>query len=125
MRPNVEPTACLPFEPDEVRRLSWLPLAVRHKLDGCGLRLTLTAWQALPLAVRAALLHQSSGPAFALLAGQAGATTDMRINKQIRLQIEEIAQALNCDRAAADAWLVSATPFAHYALDKRRKIEAA
>ena len=49
MRPDVGPTACLSFEPDEARRLLWLPLAVRHKLDGCGLRPSLLEWQALPL----------------------------------------------------------------------------
>ena len=107
MRPDVGPTACLSFEPDEARRLLWLPLAVRHKLDGCGLRLSLLEWQALPLDTRAELLHLPAGADFALCALHAG----------------EVAQALDCDAAAAGAWLAAATPFAHYVLSRRNRAE--
>lgn len=68
MRPDVGPTACLSFEPDEARCLLWLPLAVRHKLDGCRLRLSLLEWQALPLETRAELLHLPAAAAGAWLA---------------------------------------------------------
>lgn len=54
--PFLVPTSCLDFEPPEARVLTWLPLAVRHKLDECGLRLSLHDWQQLPLQRRAALL---------------------------------------------------------------------
>lgn len=116
MRPDVGPTACLSFEPDEARRLLWLPLAVRHKLDGCGLRLSLLEWQALPLDTRAELLHLPAGADFALCALHAGASRDTRLRQPVRLEAYEVAQALDCDAAAAGAWLAAATPFAHYVL---------
>lgn len=101
MRPDLGPTACLSFEPDEARCLLWLPLAVRHKLDGCRLRLSLLEWQALPLDTRAELLHLPAGADFALCALQAGASRDTRLRQPVRLEACEIAQALDCDAAAA------------------------
>ena len=108
MRPDVGPTACLSFEPDEARRLLWLPLAVRHKLDGCG---------------RAELLHLPAGADFALCALHAGASRDTRLRQPVRLEAYEVAQALDCDAAAAGAWLAAATPFAHYVLSRRNRAE--
>ena len=123
MRPDVGPTACLSFEPDEARRLLWLPLAVRHKLDGCGLRLSLLEWQALPLDTRAELLHLPAGADFALCALHAGASRDTRLRQPVRLEAYEVAQALDCDAAAAGAWIAAATPFAHYVLSRRNRAE--
>ena len=125
MRPDVGPTACLSFEPDEARCLLWLPLAVRHKLDGCRLRLSLLEWQALPLDTRAELLHLPAGADFALCALQAGASRDTHLRQPVHLEACEVAQALDCDAAAAGAWLAAATPFAHYVLSRLRRTAAA
>lgn len=125
MRPDLAPTACLPSEAEEARSLLWLPLAVRHKLDGCGVRLSLAEWQALPVATRLKLLQVPAGPEFALLARSAGASRDTRTREPARLQVEDVAKALDCDAATARAWLAAATPFAHYVLDKLRKMAPA
>jgi hypothetical protein len=53
-----EPDRTLFFEPAEVQALSWLPLAVRFKLDVCGLRLSLAQWQDIQLGKRAELVLQ-------------------------------------------------------------------
>lgn len=118
MRPDLAPTACLPLEPDEARSLLWLPLAVRHKLDGCGLRLSLREWQALSLAARQQLLQAPAGSDFAMLAVEAGATRDSRLREPVRIDAGKVAETLDCDAAAARDWLATATPFAHYALIK-------
>lgn len=125
MRPDLAPTACLPFEPEEARKLAWLPLAVRHKLDGCALRLSLGQWQALSLATRLELLQLPAGAEFARWAVQAGAHRDTRVRAPVRLTIEELVRALRCDATGATAWLAGATPFAHYVLHKARRTEAA
>ena len=120
MRPDLAPTACLPFEPDEARCLLWLPLAVRHKLDGCGLRLSLNEWQALSLAARQQLLQAPAGSEFAKRAVDVGANRDSRPRKPVRMDAAKVAETLDCDAAAARDWLATATPFAHYALIKLR-----
>ena len=125
MRPDLAPTACLPFEPAEARSLQWLPLAVRYKLDACGLRLSLGQWQALSEAARLQLLQLAAGAEFALRATQAGASRDARMREPVQLNAAEAAQALDCGAAAARTWLAAATPFAHYALGQRSKMEAA
>lgn len=55
--PHLEPVATLPGEPPQARALTWLPLAVRYKLDRCGVRISLAQWQALDLPTRTALLE--------------------------------------------------------------------
>lgn len=125
MRPDLVPTSCFPFEPEEARSLSWLPLAARHKLDSCGLRLSLAQWQALPLAARLELLQRPAGAEFALCAAQAGASRHTQQREPVRLQSEQVAKALECDAAAARAWLAAATPFAHYVLGKLHRTEPA
>ncbi len=120
MRPDLAPTACLPREPDEARCLLWLPLAVRHKLDGCGLRLSLKEWHALSMAARLQLLQVPAGSEFAMLAVEAGATRDTRLRKPVCLGAAQVAQALDCDAAAARDWRAAATPFAQYVLIKLR-----
>lgn len=62
--PDPGPTQAFPFEPDAARALTWLPLAVRYKLDRCALRVSLQAWQALPLRSRERLLACPAGDAF-------------------------------------------------------------
>lgn len=121
MRPDLAPTACLPLEPDEARCLLWLPLAVRHKLDGCGLRLSLKEWQALSLAARQQLLQAPAGSEFAKRAVDVGATRDNRLRKPVRMDAAKVAETLGCDAAAARHWLEAATPFAQYAIAKFRK----
>jgi hypothetical protein len=59
-----EPTRTFAFEPLQARELEWLPLAVRFKLDRCGLRVRLRHWQALDLRERSSLLACPDGPAF-------------------------------------------------------------
>ena len=60
----MQPDRVFHFEPPEARALQWLPLAVRYKLDRCGLKVRLQQWQALPLAGRSALLRCPAGPRF-------------------------------------------------------------
>lgn len=121
MEPDLAPTACLPFEPEEARCLHWLPLAVRHKLDACGLRLSLAQWQALDLADRRELLRSAPGQAFAFAAERAGAVADRREAKPQRLEAAQVAQGLGCGAEAARAWLEAASPFARYACAKLLK----
>lgn len=120
MRPDLAPTACLEFEPEEAHRLQWLPLAVRYKLDGCGLRLSLAQWQGLPAAMRLHLLELPEGVEFALRAARAGASRDSRTREPVRPDATDVAQVLDCGAAAARAWLAAATPFAQYTLAKQR-----
>ena len=79
--------------------------------------------QALPLDTRAELLHLPAGADFALCALHAGASRDTRLRQPVRLEAYEVAQALDCDAAAAGAWLAAATPFAHYVLSRRNRAE--
>ena len=53
----------------------------------------------------------------------AGASRDTRLRQPVRLEAYEVAQALDCDAAAAGAWLAAATPFAHYVLSRRNRAE--
>lgn len=62
--PAIEPTQVLSFEPLEARELSWLPLAVRYKLDRGGLRLGLESWRSLELDARRKLVACSEGEDF-------------------------------------------------------------
>ncbi len=49
------------FERDEFSDLNWIPLVIRYRLDSCGLKLSLSAWQKLPFAERARLLELPFG----------------------------------------------------------------
>jgi hypothetical protein len=66
--PAPEPTQTFEFEPEEARKLNWLPLAVRYKLDQCGLRVSLRPWQTLAHAHRQRLVESPAGDGFASLA---------------------------------------------------------
>lgn len=122
MNPHVEPNACLDFEPSEVHELAWLPLAVRHKLDHCGLRLSLKQWQALPMQCRAELLEVSDYAAFGLSALNAGAVPDTMSRRLGLFQPDDVARLLGYDIGEACSWLSAATPFARYALDKSSRV---
>jgi hypothetical protein len=61
----MQPDRVFDFEPAAARELQWLPLAVRYKLDACGLKIGLKEWQALALADREALLRCPAGAPFA------------------------------------------------------------
>lgn len=75
---DLQPLTCLDFEPEEARDLTWLPLAVRFKLDEVGLRCSLAQWQALSFAKRTELLNCLPGDRFSTLARGAGAYSDSR-----------------------------------------------
>jgi hypothetical protein len=60
----MQPDRVFEFEPAAARDLEWLPLAVRYKLDLCGLKIGLNEWQALALEQRQALLRCPAGRAF-------------------------------------------------------------
>jgi len=70
--PDLTPTRCHDFEPEQAKSLHWMPLAVRYKLDESQLKLKLDQWQSLPLLARADLVR-SLGDRFAGLAVKAGA----------------------------------------------------
>lgn len=44
------------FEGPEIAALSWMPFDVRRKLDLSGVKLSLAAWEAMPIADRRALV---------------------------------------------------------------------
>jgi len=73
MSADLQPTVHLPFEPGEAQALTWLPLAVRYKLDQVSLKLPLKAWQSLPRKDRERLLALPAGSAFEAHAVSAGA----------------------------------------------------
>jgi hypothetical protein len=60
----MQPDRVFEFEPEEARALQWLPLAVRFKLDQCGLKIGLQQWHALALDQRAALVRRPPGALF-------------------------------------------------------------
>jgi hypothetical protein len=120
MRNDLAPTCCLPFEPESARLLQWLPLAVRHKLDGAGLKLTLGQWLALPMATRAALLNRLPTRGFAAEAREAGARQATCVDVgHVDIDEAEAAQLLGCCQADAHHWLAGASSFARYAMAKR------
>jgi hypothetical protein len=60
----MQPDRVFDFEPEEARKLQWLPLAVRYKLDQCGLKIGLQQWHALALDQREALVRRPPGALF-------------------------------------------------------------
>lgn len=124
--PDLSPTSCLDVDSAAARELTWLPYAVRFKLDECGLRMSLREWQQLPLGQRAALVHAPLLPGaggFRPLALAIGAKPDA---------VEPRAQAdkpnpvdLRCLHIAdLERWLASATPFARYVAGKLARKKA-
>lgn len=49
-------TQVFAFEGPEIEALQWMPFEVRRKLDLSGVKLSLSAWEAMPLAARRELL---------------------------------------------------------------------
>lgn len=60
----MKPDRVLGVEPPEAKTLEWLPLAVRLKLDDCGLKVRLADWQGLAASQRQALLACPAGSRF-------------------------------------------------------------
>ena len=60
----MKPDRVFSFEPAPARELEWLPLAVRYKLDACGLKIGLQEWQTLSREQREYLLHVECGASF-------------------------------------------------------------
>lgn len=118
MRSDIAPLECLEFEPTQVKTLEWLPLAVRHKLDLAGLKLTLQQWQALDRATRLRLLRAGPADGFAVYALQAGAFPVPP--REIPVLDEEKAAMLLCTtKEEARRWLAQSSSFARYVLQKQ------
>lgn len=101
-------------------RLDWLPLAVRHKLDEEGLRLTLAQWQALTTTARADLLARMPQAGFARAARAAGARLDSPARtRQEEIDGAELARCFGLDPYDAHEWLSKASPFARFVAAKR------
>ncbi len=120
----VQHRPCL-CEPEQQQRRSCNSAGCRspyaHKLEECGLRLSREQWQARPMAMRLELLQVPAGPEFARRAQASGARRDGRAGEPASLQVSDVASALDCDDAAAPAWLAAAGLFALYAIAKIRK----
>lgn len=54
------------FESDDERALVHIPMAMRYRLDQCGIKLTLNQWQALPVALRRRVLELPCDTAIAI-----------------------------------------------------------
>jgi hypothetical protein len=120
MNGGLSPTAVLDFEPEQAKSLSWLPLAIRHKLDDAGLRLTLRQWQDLPDGARRELLRRMPGDGFATQARAAGASAAPPAGASDgTLKDTDLAVLFGCSVHQAQAWLAAASPFARYAVGKR------
>lgn len=119
MNPNLTPTECLDFEPEEARTLLWMPFAVRHKLDEAHLKLKLDQWQRLSLGERAHLVR-SLGNSFAELAVKAGARPWISTVSTELPDPVQLSRALGCSRDQANQWLNNASPFACYLMAKHK-----
>lgn len=122
--PDLSPTSCLDADSAAAQELTWLPYAVRFKLDECGLRLSLREWQQLTMGEREALVHAPLLPGtggFRLLALALGAKLDA---VRLRTPANGLLDGIDLGRlqiADADYWLTSATPFARYVIEKLAK----
>jgi hypothetical protein len=120
MRNDVEPSACLPCEPEAARSLQWLPWAVRYKLDGASLKLSLSQWQALDPETRKDLVRRLPADGFEALARRAGARNACRPGADDPvIDAADLAPLLGCDVEAARTWFAGASSFARYAMGKR------
>jgi hypothetical protein len=61
---DLRPDRTFDFETLHARDLTWLPLAIRYKLDQSGLIISLQAWQALSMELRTQLLACPLNEAF-------------------------------------------------------------
>lgn len=121
MKNDSSPFACLPFEHECAKSLHWLPLAVRYKLDGAGLKLSLNQWQSLTISTRLDLVQLLPVQGFAETALKSGAYFVGAPQIQAEMDEVEAAQLLECTSQEASLWLALSTPFARYALRKRAK----
>lgn len=119
MRNDICPTSLLPFEPDHAKTLHWLPLAVRHKLDEAGLKLSLAQWQALSRGVRMDLVRRLADE-FSSLAVAAGAyVSDNPRSVGHSMDESEVGRLLGCGTDEARRWIANSSAFARYAMGKR------
>ncbi len=120
MKNDSRPFACLPFEHECAKLLHWLPLAVRYKLDGAGLKLSLKQWQSLAIGTRLELV-QLLEQEFVETALRSGANFVGAPKIPAEMDEVEAALLLECTSQEASLWLALSTPFARYALRKRTK----
>jgi hypothetical protein len=52
-----DPVELCDLDTPEACALTWIPLAVRYKLDTCGLRISLASWQAVSVKLRRGFLE--------------------------------------------------------------------
>lgn len=118
--PDLAPTSCLDVDSAAARELTWLPYAVRFKLDECGLRMSLRDWQQLSVAQRAALVHAPLLPGtggFRPLALAIGAKPDAVESHSAARKPSHV--DLRClPITEVEHWLAFATPFARYVAGK-------
>jgi hypothetical protein len=120
LSPDLSPTSWLEVDSPAARQLTWLPYAVRFKLDACGLRMSLHDWQRLPAAQRMALVRAPliQGPGgFQPLALATGASEDAsgRAGPEGALEPADF-RYLHED--VMEGWLAGATTFSKYVLRK-------
>jgi hypothetical protein len=120
LRPDLSPTSCLEVDSAAARELTWLPYAVRFKLDECGLRMSLREWQQLPLGQRADLVHAPLLPGaggFRPLALAIGAMPDA-VGRRDAADVSNSVDLRCLHIGDGQRWLTSATPFARYVAGK-------
>lgn len=118
--PQLSPTSCLDIDSAAAKELTWLPYAVRFKLDECGLGMSLRDWQMLPQAERVALVHAPLAPGrvgFEHLAMACGARTAACRQRAATTTLD--ASEIEClPGVDPEQWRACATPFARYVLRK-------
>lgn len=119
LSPQLAPTMCLPVDSPAAGALTWLPYAVRFKLDACALRISLREWQGLQLRERQALVlaHLVRGiEGFRAIALASGATADHSGPRpEVVLTASDYAGLV---QAVVSGWRVGSTPLARYVLRK-------
>jgi hypothetical protein len=127
-RREVKPDRVFSFEPVQARELEWLPLAVRYKLDACGLKISLQEWQSLHREERAVLLHIEAGAAFdrmvlELFPGARLRRGSPQPGPSFGGAKAELPVAQGCP-AGMDMWLRSASEFELYLAQKILRLES-
>lgn len=126
LRPDLFPTSCLEVDSAAAWELTWLPYAVRFKLDECGLRMSLHEWQQLPLGQRTALVHAPLRPGtggFRPLALAIGAKPDAIARRAAAYKTDPV-DLRWLHAADVEHWLRTATPFALYVAEKLMRKKA-
>ncbi|HYQ02171.1 MAG TPA: cyclic pyranopterin monophosphate synthase MoaC [Polyangiaceae bacterium] len=104
--------------------LDLLPLAARRALDLAGLKLSLDAWRALPVAVRRAVVESGSGSAVDLaqlqdaLVGAPVTSIERGVDPDISSVPPELSEVLGAGRPISQALWNALSPLDRYALVK-------